>query len=109
MIILNVNKVSKSYGFGELLKEISFSVNDGEKIAIVGENGCGKSTLLKMIAGIETCKDGLITIKKNAIVEYLEQGDNADIKQGVCKDILNSAFDHLKDLKQELEDYEDMY
>lgn len=70
MIILNVNKITKDYGFGELLKDISFTLNEGEKVAVVGENGCGKSTLLKMIAGIESCKFGSISIKKEAIFKF---------------------------------------
>ena len=53
MIILDVNKLKKSFGFGLLLDDISFSLNEGEKVALIGENGSGKSTLLKMIAHLE--------------------------------------------------------
>jgi len=106
MIILNVNKVSKNYGFGDVLKEVSFTLNESEKVAIVGDNGCGKSTLLKMIAGIENCKSGNITIKKDCIVEYLEQGDISDTTKGICIDILNSSFEYLYKMEQELKDYE---
>ena len=95
MIILNVNKIQKNYGFGDVLKDISFSLNEGEKVAIVGDNGCGKSTLLKIIAGIENYKFGSVTVKKDSVVEYLEQGDKADNTKGICIDILNSAFENL--------------
>ncbi len=106
MIILNVNKVSKNYGFGDVLKEVSFTLNEGEKVAIVGDNGCGKSTLLKIIAGIENYREGSITIKKDSVVQYLEQGDVSDITKGICIDILNSSFEYLHKLEQELKNYE---
>ena len=108
MIILDVNKVSKSYGFGKILNEISFSINAGEKIALVGNNGSGKSTLLKMIAKIEKIDSGTISIKKDAKVEYLEQGDVADNRDGVCIDILNSAFQDLNAMEEQLKFYENL-
>lgn len=106
MMILNVNKVSKSFGFGDILKQVSFTINEGEKVAVVGENGAGKSTLLKIIAGIEPCKTGEISFKKGTKLEYLEQGDNADVKQGKCGEILHSAFDFLLPIEKELKSYE---
>ncbi len=106
MIILNVNKVAKNYGFGEVLKEVSFTLNEGEKVAIVGDNGSGKSTLLKIITGIESCNKGNVIVKKDAIVQYLEQGDKTDNLKGVCIDILNSAFNMLHLMEQELLEYE---
>ena len=106
MIILDVNKISKSFGFGELLKDISFSLNEGERVAIVGNNGCGKSTLLKIIAKIEKQDMGTISTKKDAIVEYLEQGDVADSKSGTCIEILNSAFNKLNKMQKDLETLE---
>lgn len=106
-MILNVNKVSKSFGFGDILKDVSFTINEGEKVAIVGQNGAGKSTLLKIIAGIEPCKTGNISFKKGTKLDYLEQGDNADVKQGLCNEILHSAFDFLRPMENELKNYED--
>ena len=106
MIILNVNKIEKNYGFGDILKEVSLTLNEGEKVAVVGENGCGKSTLLKIIAGLENYKSGSVSIKKGAVVEYLEQGDKSDTQKGICKDILNSVFENLRETEQELKNYE---
>ena len=108
MIILDVNKLTKSYGFGQVLDNISFTVNENERIAIVGENGCGKSTLLKIIAGLEKKDSGQINIKKDCVLEYLEQGDVSDSKTGTCIEILNSAFEKLNKLKQELNSLENM-
>lgn len=106
MIILDVNKVSKSFGFGNILNEVSFSINEGEKLGLVGNNGTGKSTLLKIIAHIEKQDNGTISIKKDAKVEYLEQGDIADSKSGLCRDILYSAFEKLNEMEIALTNYE---
>ena len=106
MIILDVNKVSKSFGFGNILNKVSFSINEGEKIALVGTNGAGKSTLLKLIAHIEKLDSGTISIKKDSKVEYLEQGDVADSKSGSCRDLLYSAFDFFNEMEIALTNYE---
>ena len=92
MLILDVNKLSKNFGFGQLFKDISFTLNEGERISIVGPNGCGKSTLLKMIAGIEKIDSGSVNIKKGAKVAYLDQiGSSVDDDRCVY-DILKDCF-----------------
>ena len=73
MIILDVNQVSKDFGQGPLFEDLSFSLNDGESLSIVGSNGCGKSTLLKMIAGLVVIDSGNINIRKGAKIAYLDQ------------------------------------
>ncbi|MBE5741416.1 MAG: ABC-F family ATP-binding cassette domain-containing protein [Clostridiales bacterium] len=106
MIILDVNKINKTYGFGKLLNDISFSINEGERVAIVGNNGSGKSTLLKIIAKIEKADSGVVSIKKDAVVEYLEQGDVSDSRDGICIDILKSAFGKILDIEKSLQELE---
>ena len=64
MIILDINKLSKDFGYGRLFDSVSFSLNEGESISIVGPNGCGKSTILKMIMGLVKIDSGAINIKK---------------------------------------------
>ena len=53
MNILNVEKVSKTYGEKQLFDEVTLGVNKGDKIGVIGVNGTGKSTFLKIIAGLE--------------------------------------------------------
>ena len=92
MIILDVNKLSKDFGYGRLFDSVSFSLNEGESISIVGPNGCGKSTLLKMIMGLVKIDSGTINIKKGAKVAYLDQtGSSVDDNRCVYE-ILKSAF-----------------
>ena len=54
-----------------LFNDASFSINDGERVALVGRNGCGKSTLMKIIAGLDTLSAGEITMAKNIRIAYM--------------------------------------
>ncbi len=106
MIILDVNKLNKNFGFGPLFEDLSFSLNEGESISIVGPNGCGKSTLLKLIAGEERIDKGTVSIKKDALVGYLDQtsADRKDDRK--VYDILASAFTSLNELEARIKKYE---
>ena len=106
MIVLDVNKVAKDFGYGSLFEDVSFSLNEGESIAIVGPNGCGKSTLLKIIAGIENTDKGSVSIKKNAKVAYLDQlGSTIDDSRKVY-DVLKDAFSEINAVEKQLKSYE---
>jgi len=106
MIILDVNKINKNFGFGPLFEDVSFSLNEGESISIVGPNGCGKSTLLKLIAGEERLDKGTISIKKDINVGYLDQ-TSADRKDDrIVYDILASAFTKINEMKERMSKYE---
>ena len=76
MNILNVEKVSKTYGEKELFNNISLGINSGDKIGLIGVNGTGKSTLLKIITGIEPADTGLVTLAKDKTLGYLSQQQN---------------------------------
>lgn len=102
MIILDVNKVSKNFGFGQLFENISFSLNEGETISVVGPNGCGKSTLLKLIAGIERFDSGTINIKKDAKVAYLDQTSSSIKDDRKVYEILKDAFSNLNQMEERL-------
>ena len=106
MIILDVNKVSKNFGYGSLFENVTFSLNEGESISIVGHNGCGKSTLLRLIAKEERLDNGSISIKKDATVAYLDQiiSDKSDNR--VVKDILLETFKEINNLMNRIKKYE---
>ena len=62
MIMLSCNNVTKNFGVDTILEDISFSVNEGDKVGIVGINGTGKTTLFKIITGIYGYDQSLIHI-----------------------------------------------
>ncbi len=104
MNILNVEKVSKTYGEKELFNNISLGINSGDKIGLIGVNGTGKSTLLKIIAGVEELDEGQVVKGKGIelaylaqtpmyydnenVLEYVMRGKHAD-SQPKAKEILN--------------------
>jgi len=73
MNYLSAENLSKSYGVKSLFKNISFNINEGDKIAIVAKNGSGKSTLLKIILGKEIADSGEVTINKDVQVVLFDQ------------------------------------
>ena len=89
MNILNVEKVSKTYGEKELFNNISLGINSGDKIGLIGVNGTGKSTLLKIIAGIEEPDEGQVVKGKGIELAYLAQTplyyDNENVLEYVMR------------------------
>ena len=73
MIALSVSDVTLSFGAEKILEGVSFSVNDGDKLGVVGVNGAGKTSLLKIIAGIYEADTGAVYIQKGHTVGLLEQ------------------------------------
>ena len=72
-MILSCNNICKSFGENDILKQVSFHIEDHEKAAIVGINGAGKSTLLKVLIGKLAADDGVVTWAKGASIGYLAQ------------------------------------
>lgn len=107
MIILDVNKLTKNFGFGTLFENLSFSLNEGESISVVGPNGCGKSTLLKIIAGIERQDGGTINIKKGAKCFYLDQTASSINDTRFVSEILKDAFSELMDMESRLNELQE--
>lgn len=73
--MLTVHHISKSYNLNSILKDVSFSLNLGERVGLIGSNGCGKTTLLRIISGEEKPDEGHIHLSpKNLRLGYLPQG-----------------------------------
>lgn len=106
MIILDVNKLSKDFGYGRLFDSVSFSLNEGESISIVGPNGCGKSTILKMIMGLVKIDSGSINIKKGAKVAYLDQTDSSIDDDRCVYEVLKSAFVELNSMQEKINEFQ---
>ncbi len=106
MIILDVNKLSKDFGYGQLFEEVSFSLNEGESISIVGPNGCGKSTLLKLIAGEYLPDSGVVNIKKGATVAYLDQTSSDRVDDRTVDEVVKDAFVEIRKMEANIKWYE---
>lgn len=105
MIMLSCNKVSKSFGVETILENISFSVNEGDKIGIVGVNGTGKTTLFKVITGILPHDRGEIFTSKNCRLGYLEQNTNFYSEKTIYDEVV-SVFSDLIGAEEELRSLE---
>ena len=105
MIMLSCNNVSKSFGVETILEDISFSVNEGDKIGIVGVNGTGKTTLLKVITGIFPHDKGDIFTSKNCRLGYLEQNTNFYSEKTIYDEVV-SVFSDLIEAEEELRSLE---
>ncbi len=102
-MILACNKICKSFGVTEILKDITFNINDTEKVAIVGVNGAGKSTLFKIILNEISKDSGEVSFKKNASIGYLAQNFVSNTDDTVY-DITLSAFEDLIKLEENLKE-----
>ena len=99
---ISVQHIKKSFGIYRILEDVSFLVNPGDKIGLVGANGSGKSTLFKIIAGIDSSDDGVIAKRKGVKIAYLDQIPEY---QNTVVDVLMQAFDELVLKKQHLEQF----
>ena len=95
-MILQVSNVSKTYDKNEVLKNVSFHIEEHEKCAITGINGAGKSTLLKIIAGEEEPDTGSVSISRNIKLSYLEQNPSENSEKTIYDEVLDTKSELLK-------------
>lgn len=100
MNILSVENISKSYGEKVLFQDISFAINDNDKIGLIGVNGTGKSTLLKIISGYETLDSGKVIIPNGKSIEYLPQDPEFDSEATIIEQIFKSDSKVMKLIKE---------
>ena len=94
-LLLNAQSVTKSFGATNLFREVSFTVNDGDRIGLIGPNGSGKSTLLKMLAGEIDADSGEIVPRKNLRMAYVEQDSEFSAGATVRK-VLEAALQRAR-------------
>ncbi|MBO5938822.1 MAG: ABC-F family ATP-binding cassette domain-containing protein [Clostridia bacterium] len=113
MIILNVNDLSLSFGTKPILEEITFSMNEGDRLGIVGVNGCGKSTLFRMILGEQDPDEGNVYLSKNTSVGVLRQNDALSAFEGTdgeatALEVMFLSFPELLSMETRLSELESL-
>jgi ABC transport system ATP-binding/permease protein len=92
--LINLERVSKSYGVRPLLADVSLGVSVGERIGIVGRNGDGKTTLLEVMTGLEEPDSGRVSMTRGVEIGYLHQGDELVDSHSVREAVLGGRSDH---------------
>ena len=103
MIVLSAKDLSKSYGTDIITEDVSFGVEKGDRIGIVGPNGCGKTTLLNMLAGELEPSSGSIYIRSELTVGYLHQ-KNHFFSGGTVIGEAEKSFGHFFRMEKEIEE-----
>ena len=101
MIILSANNLSKVYGTDVIIEKVSFHVNAGDRVGIVGRNGAGKTTLLKLLTGELTADEGEFFVSQNTRIGYLKQRDNFESDHTVIEEI-DRIFTEIHHLEEEI-------
>ncbi|HNQ28097.1 MAG TPA: ABC-F family ATP-binding cassette domain-containing protein [Aquaticitalea sp.] len=100
--MISVDSLAVEFGGQTLFSEVSFAINENDKIALMGKNGAGKSTMMKIIAGVQTPTRGNVRAPKDAVIAYLPQHllteDHCTVFEEASK-----AFQHIFDMKAEMD------
>ncbi len=101
MIALSASDINLSFGADVILKDVSFSVNDGDRVGIIGVNGAGKTSLFKIISGEYTPESGAIYVQRGHTVGILEQNPKLTALPGetTCLEYMYGAFPELLELE----------
>jgi ATP-binding cassette subfamily F protein 3 len=101
--MITIDGLGVSFGNINLFSDVSFAINENDKIALMGKNGAGKSTLLKIIAGVNKPSKGMVSAPKDAIIAYLPQHllteDNCTVKEETAK-----AFNEIFAMKARIDE-----
>ena len=100
--MISVDNLAVEFGGSALFSEVSFTINENDKIALMGKNGAGKSTMMKIIAGVQKPTRGHVRYPKDAIIAYLPQHllteDSCTVFEEASK-----AFKHVFEMRDQLE------
>ena len=100
--MISVDNLAVEFGGQALFSEVSFTINENDKIALMGKNGAGKSTMMKIIAGEQKATRGQVRFPKDAVIAYLPQHllteDSCTVFEEASK-----AFAHIFKIRDEIE------
>ncbi|MEE3382938.1 MAG: ABC-F family ATP-binding cassette domain-containing protein [Anaerovoracaceae bacterium] len=101
MIILSANKLTKAYGEEVIFKDVSFSINAGDKVGLIGKNGTGKTTLLNILSGEWDATEGEFFVPQDVKVGYLKQRDNF-FKEDTVIEAVDGIYSNLHCIEAEI-------
>jgi len=105
MVILSCKDIRKSYGIRDVLKNVTFSINEGDKVGIIGGNGEGKSTLFKILTKDLSYDSGEIFLDKNKSLGYLSQNITLNMDNTIYDELV-CVFEELKNMEAKLANLE---
>lgn len=101
--MISVDGLTVEFGGTTLFKDVSFAINEKDRIALMGKNGAGKSTLLKIIAGTKTATRGKVSAPKDAVIAYLPQHLLTNDSRTVFEEAAQ-AFAHIFEMQAEIDE-----
>lgn len=101
MIVLSCNNISKTYVVDKILEDISFTIEDGDKIGLIGLNGSGKTTLLNILVGNISKDEGEIYVQKDLKIGYLRQHTDMNSDKTIFQECLE-VFEPLIEMEKNL-------
>ena len=101
--MVSIDGLTVEFGGTTLFKDVSFVINEKDRIALMGKNGAGKSTLLKILAGVRTATRGTVSAPKDCTICYLPQHLMTEDGRTVFEET-SQAFAHLHEMEAEIEE-----
>jgi ATP-binding cassette subfamily F protein 3 len=104
--LLRLERVSKIYPTGEVLRDVTWEVKPGDRIGLVGVNGAGKSTQMRIIAGMEEPSSGQVVKQGDPRIVYLQQEFDVDVRRTVRKELFQAFGEAAEVLNRQREVFE---
>ncbi len=100
MNFLSVENITKSFGDRIIFQDITFGIDQGQKVAIVAKNGAGKTTLLRCLTGLDTLDEGRVVFRNGIRMVFMEQSEDLDPKHTILEEVFSHDLPELKAIKE---------
>lgn len=100
MNFLSVENITKSFGDRIIFQDITFGIDQGQKVAIVAKNGAGKTTLLRCLTGLDTLDEGRVVFRNGIRMVFMEQSEDLDPQHTILEEVFSHDLPELKAIKE---------